>query len=94
MTDGEIQALLVSVSRLLTLIDTYDLQAHVEDCKRSLSRASSIGPLLDPTGYRNAMQTGQMEDAKHQLAIAESLLAARQAIDAREDYCQRLREID
>ncbi len=91
MTEEEIQAILISVSQMLTLIDTGDLQKHVEDCKRSLSRASSIGPILDPTGYRYSSQTGLMSDAKNQLAIAEALLAARRAIDTRERHCNMLR---
>ena len=77
----EITAMLGSISMLLTTLDTKQLEAHVRSCKQSLSRAGSLGAILDPTGYRNALQFGQLEDA---LEIVEALLVARKAIDIRE----------
>ncbi len=91
MTDEEIQAILISVSQTLRVIDLGDLQTFIGSCKLSLSCVPLIDPIFSTTGDRNALRSRQIEDAKHQLAIIESLLAARQAIDTREAHYQGLR---
>lgn len=91
MSESGIEILLANVARMLGLIDTQDLGQHVKSCRQSLSRAGSLGAMIDPTGYRNALQSGQIESAKYQLKIAEALLEARKAIDVLEEFvAQRL----
>lgn len=77
---------LQNVARQLTLLATAELEQHVRECRESLSHAEDVGCLLDPTAYMKACDSGALEDARHQLAIAEHLLAARKAIDAREQF--------
>ncbi len=81
-----IQLMLLQAARLLTLIPTDDMKKFVAECERSVYRAESLGPLFDPTAYMKDSASGKIEDAKHQNAIAQCLLAARIAIDKREAH--------
>lgn len=74
----------------LTFISTEDLEAHVRESRDSLRRADSMGHILDPTGYRNALQSGELENARYQLQMAEYLLKVRQIIDEREAFVKKM----
>ena len=82
--------LLVNVARTLGWISTDRLEYYVKAHQDSLSRWGTMGPMIDPTQYRKQLQSGELEDAKHQLEIAEALLTARKAIDIREEYIKGL----
>lgn len=96
MERDEIECLLISVARTLALLDTNDLKRHVDECDKALNRLHSFGAILDPTAYRNSLQSGELEDAKHQLEITKGLLTAKEAIDKREnairEHVKRLTE--
>lgn len=90
MTDNEIQTILVNAARMLILLDTNELEQYVQSMERQHSRASTIGAMLDPTAYREALDSGAKQDADNQLQIAKHLLDARKAIDKREQFIQTL----
>lgn len=75
---------LQSACNTLGMIPLEDLEAHVNDCDRSLSTAESLGPILDPTGYIKSSASGEFEDAKDQAAITHHLLSALRLMHARE----------
>lgn len=57
MTDSEYQTtqdLLLNVAHLASMLDTEAFLQRIEE-------AESLGPLLDPTGYRNARAQGGMK---------------------------------
>ncbi len=88
----EISAILASCARVLTFIETDELERYTEAHQDSLSMWGTMGPMLEPTAYRDSLISGKAEDAKYLLAIAEALLLVRQAIDAREAFCQTIRK--
>lgn len=75
---------LLSSSRTLRVIPTDHLERHVKECKESLNNATQFGAFIDPTAYREAQQSGKLEDSRLQLEIVEHLLAARKAMDTYE----------
>jgi len=77
-----------SVGTMLIMIDTDELEKHVIYHRRHIEHWTGIGPLLDPTQYRDAIKSGKQQDAILQLEIVEALLKARQAIDKRETYAR------
>lgn len=78
------QAQLKGLVPLLAMIPIRGLREHVNTCRRQIDRADSIGCLIDPTAYQNALYDGTLEDARIQLEIAEAILEARQLIQKRE----------
>ncbi len=87
---SHITIMLQGVVKTLALIETDELEAHVTECRRHLDHWTGIGPLIDPTQYRKAIQSGEQQDAVLQMEIAEALLKARQMIDRREAYVRSL----
>lgn len=77
---------LQNIARQLALIPTAVLEQHVRESGASLRRADSLGAMLNPTAYRNALYSGEIQDARNQLEIVRHLLAARRAIDVREAF--------
>lgn len=80
----DITPLVRSVAHVIAQLPLEELRAHVAACERSLERADSFGAILDPTGYRDALCSGRLDDAKDQITIARAILAAREAIEARD----------
>jgi hypothetical protein len=75
-----------SAARTLAMLPTEQLARHVRDCEESLARAETIGCMFDPTACLNAANDGTLDDARLQWDIAKHLLAARRAIDKREQF--------
>jgi hypothetical protein len=75
--DWEYLPLLQQAARFLAMIPLEDFERYVVDGQKELSIADSMGPLLDPTGWRQAHNDGSFEEAKRQQGIVEHLLAAR-----------------
>ena len=90
-TIGIVQ-LLQTVVRTLALIPTGDLDKYVEAIRLQNFEFSNFGPILAPTAYRDAAQSGAIEDARIQLEITELLLEARKLIDDREIMVKKLKE--
>lgn len=77
---------LATIAQMLALVPTEQVRQHVTVCRSSIDRADSLGSILDPTAYREALHDGSLQDAKNQLAIAEGLLKVRELIDKREAF--------
>lgn len=93
MFDDEMMVeVLQSIARMIAMLPADELRAHVEKCRNSINRAHSIGHIVDPTAYRNAMWDGTIDDAGHQLEIAEAILKARVAIDKREAFVAEIQK--
>lgn len=86
-----ITMLLRQAIQSLTFISTEDLEAHVRESRNSLNYTNSMGHILDPTGYRDALQSGQLEDARYQLEMVEHLLKVRQIVDEREAFVKKIK---
>lgn len=87
----EIATVLLSATRILALISTERAESFMRYQQHSMSHWKTFGAMLDPTAYRESLQSGHLDDLKHQFAIAEALLLLRKAIDAREAFCQTIR---
>lgn len=87
--DDTLTMVLRSVIQTLSYIMTEDLENHCNKAERQIMRADSMGAILDPTGYRDALQSGQIEDARYQLRMAQHLLAARKVLDERERFVSK-----
>lgn len=72
-----LQMFLLNIVQQVGLLDIEQLKQHISQARLSLSRADSIGPILDPTGWRNASQDGAFDRARIQVEILEHLLAIR-----------------
>ncbi len=79
-----IEHMLRSAAIVLGMIPLDDLEDYFLECSASSDRANSLGPILDPTAYWKSITDGTLEDADRQLEIAKHLLAARKAIEKRE----------
>lgn len=77
---------LATIAQMLALVTTEQVRQHVAACRSSIDRADTLGSILDPTAYREALHDGSLQDAKNQLAIVEALLKARELIDKREAF--------
>ncbi len=53
-----------------------ELDALVE----TVNRTHSVAPILDPTAYMNALNSGHMDDAAHLAGLARKLVAAYQKV--------------
>ena len=84
MNDEQIQFMMVNILKQLAMIPTDDLETYVSDIESNNQRFENIGAILDPTSYRNALHTGEIENAKAMLKITKLMLDARRAIDERE----------
>ena len=72
---------LQGIARMLSVIPTDELEAHVKACRESLYNHTSFAPILDPGAYMDNLRSGRLDSAKTQLELVEGLLRARQAID-------------
>lgn len=77
---------LAMIARTLAMVPTQQLSDYVDKCHIDLSYADAVGPILEPTGYRDALQSGQLDDARNQLEIVDALLTVRMMIDKREAF--------
>lgn len=84
-----IMSMLRSAATGLAIIPLADLEAYVDQCAANNYRSESLGPIIDPTAYRDALYDGCLDDARNQLEIARHLLAARRAIEKREQGVRR-----
>jgi hypothetical protein len=82
------EELLLNLVRQIAFIPTEELQAHVDACRSSIARAHSVGAILDPTAYRDALQNHGFENSGRQLKMAEHILGIRKLIDEHETMRQ------
>ena len=87
---NDIQFMLKNTIQQLGLIPVDKLEEYVTNCRDDISRADSLGPIMDPTGYRDALQSGAYEDARLQLKIVEKLLEAVKMGVQRDNFVQQM----
>lgn len=75
---------LLNIVRQIAIVPTEELEAHIERSADSLSRAHAMGPILDPTAYRNTLYGGGFDAAENHLKMVKHLLSIRKLIDERE----------
>lgn len=63
-------AMLLEDIELFGPLTKEDIRAY----KTELARFDSIGSLLDPTAYRDALQNNRIEQTKQYIAVVEALL--------------------
>ena len=63
-------------------IELADLEEYVSSISKNNSVYDAIGPILDPTEYRDTLHSGRRDRARTQLEITRKLLEVRQMIEA------------
>lgn len=91
ITRDGIMMLLKTIAQTIALIPTEELREYVNWHTNYLSRVDSIGSMLNPTAYRNAMYDGTLDDARNQKEIVEAILKVREVIDKRESEADKFR---
>ncbi len=81
MNDSFIQSHLHNIAGMLAFIETADLERYVQSVSRNNSLYDAMGPILDPTEYRDTLHGGKHESAAIQLQIARKMLEIRQLMD-------------
>lgn len=87
-----LQMFLLGIVQQIGLLDVKQLKEHLSEARNSMSRVDSIGPILDPTGYRNSLQDGSFERARIQIEILDHLLAIRVLGATHDDSIRAMRE--
>lgn len=78
---SDIQDALRTIARELLLLEVEDLEASHKAGTRHINNIDGLGPILHPTEYRNALESGQIENAKLQNELVSHLLEARRVIE-------------
>lgn len=75
MIDAEYQRIQDGLGMLVTLMDTMDLPAFIA----RIERAHSLGAMMDPTVYRNALYAGGVERLNGLRDLAEAAQGMKKA---------------
>lgn len=81
MDTEELQTVLREFVGMLSLISIDDLEKHVNDVARNNNMYDTVGPIFDPTAYRNTLASGRRDHARVQLEIAKHCLEIRKLFD-------------
>ena len=81
MNMSEITNDLRQLTRTLLLIDLSELEEHYKTNQRQVQMAKQFGSIFDPTGYREAIQKGELENAELQSEMCKHLIEARKVIE-------------
>jgi hypothetical protein len=76
-----IEMMLRQAIQMLHMIEVADLEEYVSSISKNNSMYDAIGPILDPTEYRDTLHSGRRESARMQLQITQKLLEVRQLIE-------------
>jgi hypothetical protein len=76
------QSVLRNAAGMLYIIPLDELEAYVKEVRDNNNRWNSVGAILDPTAFRDAMHNGKLEQAKAELEMAEHLLEVRRLVEA------------
>lgn len=83
---------LATIARMLALIPMQQLDEYVNKHHLQLGYYDAVGPILQPTEYRDVLQNGRYDDARHQLKIVDALLTVRKLIEEREGFVREIAE--
>ena len=81
MDKEEIQSVLRGFVGMLSLIEVADLEKYVSDVSRNNSVYDAVGPLVDPTEYRQTLTSGRRDQVRVQLEIAKHCLEIRKLFE-------------
>lgn len=76
-----IQNFLNTSARVLHAIEVADLEAYIAEASRNNDLYDSIGPIVDPTRYRNDLHSGRRDQLRVELEIARKQLEIRKLLD-------------
>lgn len=81
MDPETLKATLLTITIMLHSIETTDLEAYVNSVATNNATYDTIGPIVDPTAYRDMLHSGRRDNLRVQLEITRKLLEARRLID-------------
>lgn len=76
-----IEMMLRQAIQALHFIEVADLEKYVSSIGENNSIYDAIGPILDPTEYRDTLHSGKRDRARTQLQITRKLLEVRQLVE-------------
>lgn len=76
-----IEMMLRQAIQMLHMIEVADLEGYVSSVSKNNSTYDAIGPILDPTEYRDTLHSGKRDRVRTQLQIAQKLLEVRQLVE-------------
>lgn len=82
MEDREVmQGMLRSVVGLMHMIPTEEIEAYIEGVSANNSMYDAVGPILDPTDYRDNLHSGKRDNMRVELQIVKKMLEIRRLIE-------------
>lgn len=81
MDDEIIQSILKTSVGMIHAIDLADLEAYIDRVSANNATYDTLGPILDPTAYREKLYSGQRDALRTELEIARKLLEIRKLVD-------------
>jgi hypothetical protein len=76
-----IEMMLRQAIQALVFIELADLEEYVKGISKNNSIYDAVGPILDPTEYRDTLHSGRRDRARTHLQITQKLLEVRRLID-------------
>lgn len=76
-----LQSLLKNTLYAIGLFSIDQYEELVESDRQQIARFENVGAMIDPTTYRGALQSGELEYQKAQVEIMKYILEIRKQID-------------
>lgn len=76
-----IEMMLRQAIQSLLYAEIADLEEYVSSISKNNSMYDTIGPILDPTEYRDTLHSGKRDRVRTQLQITQKLLEVRQMLE-------------
>lgn len=76
-----IEMVLRQAIQMLHMVEVADLEEYVSSISKNNSMYDAIGPILDPTEYRDTLHSGKRDRVRTQLQITQKLLEVRQLVE-------------
>lgn len=76
-----IEMMLRQAIQMLHMIEVADLEGYVSSISKNNSLYDVMGPILDPTEYRDTLHSGKRDRARTQLQITQKLLEVRRMVE-------------
>lgn len=85
------QSLIKNTLKTLGLFSIEQYEELVESDRQSISQFDALAPMLDPTAYRAALQSGELEHQKAQARILEHILEIRKEMQIMHDISMKIK---
>ena len=76
-----IEMMLRQAIQSLIYVELADLEEYVSSIGKNNNMYDTIGPILDPTEYRDTLHSGERDRVRTQLQITQKLLEVRQMLE-------------